>query len=72
MSLIPPVIPAFCSSEEDEETPLDWLSYVEEPEEPGWGQLEPGLNELPSNKQAHKDDRDEGEEFALKRPCLIT
>ena len=37
------VIPAFCSSEEDEETPLDWLLYapeVEEPEESVWGQLE--------------------------------
>ena len=54
-----PVILAFCSSEEDEETPLDWLPYapeVEELEEPGWGQLEPALNELPSNKRACKDD----------------
>ena len=35
---VSPVIPAFCSSEEDEETPLDRLLYapeVEEPEEPG-------------------------------------
>ena len=67
-----PVIPAFCSSDEDEETPLDWLPYapeVEEPEEPGWGQLEPALNELPSNKRAHKD---EGEESASKRPCPLT
>ena len=35
-----PVIRAFCSSDEDEETPLDWLPYapeVEEAEEPGWG-----------------------------------
>ena len=70
-----PVIPAFCSSEEDEETPLDWLPYapeVEEPEEPGWGQLEPALNELPSNKRACKDDGDKGEESALERPHPLT
>ena len=70
-----PVIPAFCSSEEDEETPLDWLPYapeVEEPEEPGWEQLEPALNELPSNKQACKDNGDEGEESASKRPHPLT
>ena len=70
-----PVIPAFCSSEEDEETPLDWLPYapeVEEPEEPGWGQLEPALNELPSNKRACKDDGDKGEESASKRPHPLT
>ena len=60
-----PVIPAFCSSKEGEETPLDWLPYapeVEEPEEPGWGQLEPALNELPSNKWARKDDGMKGNE----------
>ena len=65
-----PVIPAFCSSEEDKETPLDWLPYapeVEELEEPGWGQSEPALNELPSNKWACKDDGDKGEESASKR-----
>ena len=70
-----PVIPAFCSSEEDEETPLNWLPYapeVEEPEEPGWGQLEPALNELPSNKRACKDDGDKGEESASKRPHPLT
>ena len=70
-----PVIPAFCSSEEDEETPLDWLTYapeVEEPEESGWGQLEPALNELPSNKQACKDDGDKGEESASMRPHPLT
>ena len=58
MSLIP-LSYWLCSSEEDEETPLDWLPYspeVEEPEEPGWGQLEPALKELPSNKRACKDD----------------
>ena len=33
---------------------------VEEPEESGWGQLEPVLNELPSNKWACKDDWDKG------------
>ena len=49
-----PVIPAFCSSEEDSESPLDWLPYapeVDEPEEPGWGQLEPALNELPPTRK---------------------
>lgn len=49
-----PVIPAFCSSEEDDEKPLDWLPYapdIEEPEEPGWGQLEPSLNVIPSNRK---------------------
>ena len=51
---------------------MDWLPYAPEVEEPGWGQLEPGLNELSSNKWAHKDNRDEGEEFALKRSCLLT
>ena len=51
---------------------MDWLPYapeVEEPEEPGWGQLEPALNELPSNKRACKD---EGEESASKRPRPLT
>ncbi len=45
-----PTIPAYCSSEEDSEDPLDWLPFapeVEDPDEMGWGQLEPGLNELP-------------------------
>ena len=54
---------------------MDWLPYapeVEEPEEPGWEQLEPALNELPSNKQACKDNGDEGEESASKRPCPLT
>ena len=41
-------------------------------EEPGWGQFEPTLNELPSNKRAHKDDKDEREESASKRPCPLT
>ena len=45
---------------------------MEEPEEPGWRQLEPALNELPSNKRACKDDGDEGEESALKRPHSLT
>ena len=69
-----PVIPAFCSSEEDEETLLDWLPYAPEVEESGWGQLEPALNELPSNKRACKDDGDKGEEStsALKRPHPLT
>jgi hypothetical protein len=43
-----PVIPAFCSSDEEyEEDHLDWVPIapeVEDPEEPGWGQLEPSLN----------------------------
>lgn len=42
-------IPAFCSSAEDSESPLDWLPMapeIEDPEEPGWGQLEPSLNNL--------------------------
>ena len=33
-------------SEEDNDEPLDWLPIapeVEDPEEPGWGQLEVGL-----------------------------
>ena len=54
---------------------MDWLPYapeVEEPEEPGWGQLEPALNELPSNKRACKDDGDKGEESASKRPHPLT
>ena len=36
-------IPAFCSSDSDSEAPLDWLPMapeIEDPEEPGWGQLE--------------------------------
>ena len=33
--------------------------------------MELALNELPSNKQAHKDDGDEVEESALKRPCPL-
>ena len=45
---------------------------MEEPEEPGWGQLEPALNELPSNKRACKDDGDKGEESASKRPHPLT
>ena len=45
---------------------------VEEPEEPGWGQLEPSLNELPSNKRAHKDNGDEGKDSSLKRPYPLT
>ena len=47
-------IPAFCSSEEESEGPLDWLPFapeVDDPEEPGWGQLEPTLNELPKCKK---------------------
>ena len=36
------------------------------------GQLEPALNKLPSNKQACKDNGDEGEESASKRPCPLT
>ena len=35
---------------------------MEEPEESEWGQLEPVLNELPSNKRAHKDDGMKGNE----------
>lgn len=49
-----PEIPAFCSSDEDSEDPLDWLPFapeVDEPDEPGWGQLEPTLNELSSNEK---------------------
>ena len=47
---------------------------MEEPEEPGWGQLEPALNELPSNKRACKDDGDKGdrEESASKRSHPLT
>ena len=45
---------------------------MEEPEEPGRGQLEPALNELPSNKRAHKDNKNEGEESVSKRPCPLT
>ena len=45
---------------------------MEELEEPGWGQLEPALNELPSNKRACKVEGDEGEESALKRPHPLT
>ena len=45
---------------------------MEEPEEPGWGQLEPALNKLPSNKWACKDDGDKGEESASKRPHPLT
>ena len=54
---------------------MDWLLYapeVEEPEEPGWGQLELALNELPSNKRACKDDGDKGEESVSKRPHPLT
>lgn len=43
-------IPAFCSSDEEDLQTLDWLPMapeIEDPEEPGWGQLEPSLNELP-------------------------
>ena len=45
---------------------------MEEPEEPGLGQLELALNELPSNKWVRKDKGDEGEESALKRPRPVT
>lgn len=68
-----PVIPAFCSSEEDEESPLDWLPYapeIEEPDEPGWGQLEPSLNELPSNKRRCDDDKG-GLVLSPKKPRTI-
>ena len=47
----PPKIMAFCSSEEDSEEPLDWLPNapeIDDPEEAGWGQLEPTLNDLPN------------------------
>ena len=46
----PPKIMAFCSSEEDSEEPLDWLpnAEIDDPEEAGWGQLEPTLNDLPN------------------------
>ena len=33
----------YCHSDEDVEEPLDWLPMapeIEDPEEPGWGQLE--------------------------------
>ena len=68
-----PVIPAFCSSEEDSEDPLDWLPYapeIEEPEEPGWGQLEPTLNELPNDEKSPHKRRitDENTDPSLKPP----
>ena len=50
-------IPAFCSSDEDDEEPLDWLPFapeVDEPDEPGWGQLEPSLNELSKEGKSPK------------------
>lgn len=70
-----PVIPAFCSSEEDDEKPLDWLPYapdVEEPEEPGWGQLEPSLNELPSNRKRSVPDENQDSSLASPPKVLRT
>lgn len=52
-------IPAFLSSDEEEFETLDWLPMapeIEDPEEPGWGQLEPSLNELPDRKRAGPGD----------------
>jgi COMPASS component SWD1 len=69
-----PIIPAFCSSEEDSESPLNWLPYapeVEEPEEPGWGQLEPTLNELPSNRKRLRSADDDANLDIAKVPHTI-
>ena len=68
-----PSIPAFCSSGEDSEEPLDWLPFapeVDDPDEPGWGQLEPGLNELPKDGKSPKKRNvtDENTDPALKPP----
>lgn len=66
-----PEIPAFRSSEEDSESPLDWLPYapeVEEPEEPGWGQLEPSLNDLPSDNVRKRQITDENVDPSLAPP----
>ena len=71
MSLIPLSYQLFVAVKKMRLHCMDWLPYAPEVEEPGWRQLEPRLNELPSNKRAHKDDRDEWEEFALKRPCPL-
>ncbi|XP_065883835.1 retinoblastoma-binding protein 5 homolog [Dysidea avara] len=52
--ITPADIPAYYSSgdEDDDEEPLDWLPIapeIEDPDEAGWGQLEPNLNELPTD-----------------------
>lgn len=68
-----PPIPAFCSSDEDDEEPLDWLPIapeIEDPEEPGWGQLEPSLNELPVDSGDRKRPaNDENVDPALLPPA---
>lgn len=68
-----PTIPAFCSSEEDSEPSLDWLPYapeVDEPEELGWGQLEPSLNELPADRKRPSTAK-ENQDLPTKVPRTI-
>lgn len=77
-----PQIPAFCSTDEDSEDPLDWLPFapeVDEPDEPGWGQLEPTLNEeekgSPRKRKAPPTDENidptQKSSPDLKRPKVI-
>ncbi len=63
-------IPAFCSSDEEyDDPPLDWLPFapeVDDPDEPGWGQLEPSLNEDGKSPNKRIATTDENIDPALK------